>query len=393
MAPIAIAAALAIAVALLAVSAAHAQQSLYWLDTNYGLPRLWRSNPDGTNPASTPLAPYSLPEGLALDSGSSRLYWSEAAWSGAQVYRIGANLGGRVSLYSGGSSMHGIVLDVAHNFMYWTSSNLVTGAAIERANLDGTGHILLQGLAAGSNPRGIALDAANGRLIWVDYNFGTLSILPLAGGPITTLATGQPGLWGVAYNATNAQVLMTNYITGAIYSTLPPYTTLTTVVSGLSNPTYLAYDPTGGKIYWSEAGAGVQKIQRANLNGTLIQNLGLPIAAFGGLAVGNAAVADVPLPPDQEAVTEFALAPPTPNPARLNAHVQFALPQSARVLLRVMDIQGREVARLADGEFAGGRHSADWSFSGARAAPAAGLYFLRFEAAGRVMTRRLALIR
>jgi hypothetical protein len=58
------------------------------------------------------------------------------------------------------------------------------------------------------------------------------------------------------------------------------------VVTGLANPAYLAIDASVGRMYWTEAGAGAQKVQRANLNGTGVQDLALPLATYGGIALG-----------------------------------------------------------------------------------------------------------
>lgn len=376
----------------LATCAAHAQ-SLYWIDTNFASPKLGRSNPDGTSPVTSALTPNSLPEGLASDPAGTHLYWTENAWSGAHVNRVLSNFTGAVALLGGETSMHGLVLDIPHNLMYWTASNLVS-SQIKMANLDGTNDAVMQYLPAGSNPRGIVVDELNSRLLWVDYDLGTISSCSSGapGSNVSTVATASPGLWGIALNAATRQLFVTNYITGTIQTYGPSPTAFVTVLTGLSNPTYLALDAAGGKMYWSEAGAGAQKVQRANLNGTSVQNLGLPVTTFGGLAIGSGSVAAVPQLPDLTPVTELALAPPTPNPARQSTHVEFALPSESQVLLRVMDIQGREIARLAEGEFSAGRHSADWSFSSARAIPAAGLYFMRLEAGGRVKVQRLAVV-
>ena len=76
------------------------------------------------------------------------------------------------------------------------------------------------------------------------------------------------------------------------------------------------------------------------------------------------------------AVTAVALAA-SPNPARGRTTFSFALPQTGRVRLTVVDAAGRLVATLVDGDVAAGWHEAQWS---ARAAP--GVYFARLEAPG-----------
>jgi hypothetical protein len=67
-----------------------------------------------------------------------------------------------------------------------------------------------------------------------------------------------------------------------------------------------------------------------------------------------------------------------------------------RARLAIFDLQGREVARLVDGDLAEGRHEARWSARDL----ASGLYFLRLEERdargeriGPVVSRRLARVR
>ncbi len=100
---------------------------------------------------------------------------------------------------------------------------------------------------------------------------------------------------------------------------------------------------------------------------------------------GSAGVNDGP-------VVEFGLSPVSPNPVRRSTRFQFALPRDANVHLGLHDVQGRELAVLADGEFPAGRHTVDWtSTAGARLDP--GLYFVRFSAAGHTIVRRFVLMR
>lgn len=49
-----------------------------------------------------------------------------------------------------------------------------------------------------------------------------------------------------------------------------------------------------------------------------------------------------------------------PEPA---VRLAFALPRESRVRLRVIDLQGREVAVLANGTLPAGRHEASWNTS------------------------------
>jgi hypothetical protein len=69
--------------------------------------------------------------------------------------------------------------------------------------------------------------------------------------------------------------------------------------------------------------------------------------------------------------------------------IVFAMPRAAHVKLSVIDIQGRTVAKLADGELPAGRQERTWD--AARAG--AGVYFVRFETPGFHAERRLVVIR
>ena len=79
-----------------------------------------------------------------------------------------------------------------------------------------------------------------------------------------------------------------------------------------------------------------------------------------------------------------------PNPAVGPAQIQYALPREAKVELRVFDIAGREVERLADGARAAGRHTVVW---GREHRLRAGIYLVRFDTPAGTWTKRLALLR
>jgi photosystem II stability/assembly factor-like uncharacterized protein len=74
-----------------------------------------------------------------------------------------------------------------------------------------------------------------------------------------------------------------------------------------------------------------------------------------------------------------------PNPTKRGATIDFTLPQTGRVTLKVYDVAGREVATLESATLQAGRHSRQldartWS---------SGVYFARLEANGQSLSRRL----
>jgi hypothetical protein len=94
----------------------------------------------------------------------------------------------------------------------------------------------------------------------------------------------------------------------------------------------------------------------------------------------------------------LALAPPAPNPARGTLRLSFDLPRAMRVRLDVVDVQGRVVATLAEGDLGAGRHERAWDVSvagapaGGGAQARAGLYFVRLETPEERRVRRVVLL-
>ena len=141
--------------------------------------------------------------------------------------------------------------------------------------------------------------------------------------------------------------------------------------------------PNTGSYLWSASGTASNKVRfrvvAHDVNHQAIDNSDanweLSASAIG---VGD----DAPL--------AFALPAPAPNPAPAGRNrIAFAMPHAANVKLTVHDIQGRTLAKLADGPVPAGRHERTWDAT--RAAP--GIYFVRFSAPGFHAERRLVVIR
>lgn len=90
-----------------------------------------------------------------------------------------------------------------------------------------------------------------------------------------------------------------------------------------------------------------------------------------------------------DAPAVLALDVPRPNPTAATATVGFALPASVAVRLSVVDLLGREVAVLADGETAARTHTA--SLDAAHLAP--GVYVVRLATTAETLTQRVVVVR
>jgi hypothetical protein len=108
----------------------------------------------------------------------------------------------------------------------------------------------------------------------------------------------------------------------------------------------------------------------------------------GGTANG---VAEDAAPPAQ---VGLALEPASPNPFSDLTEVAFTLGERAAADLGVYDVQGRRVAKLAEGPHAAGRHAVRWNGRdpNGRRLPA-GVYFVRLELRGQVVSQKLVLSR
>ena len=96
--------------------------------------------------------------------------------------------------------------------------------------------------------------------------------------------------------------------------------------------------------------------------------------------------------PPGDAAPGLRFGSPAPRPARGAVRIPLDVPQAGRLLVEVLDAQGRRVATLADGDVATGRRVLAWSgrgCGGRRAAP--GAYFVHAQLGDLATTARVVL--
>lgn len=116
------------------------------------------------------------------------------------------------------------------------------------------------------------------------------------------------------------------------------------------------------------------------------------ILTLGGFA-GDGSTIDVmwgPVAVTPPQIREVTLGPGRPNPFQDGGVTcEFALPSAGNAKLVVLDVAGRLVRVLVDAPRDAGIHRAAWDGADERGKPAAnGVYFLRLEAGGRVLTSK-----
>jgi hypothetical protein len=89
--------------------------------------------------------------------------------------------------------------------------------------------------------------------------------------------------------------------------------------------------------------------------------------------------------------TAFRLHSIEPNPSTGRTNITFSVGRATRVQVNILDLQGREVVALADGFREPGHYTVTWDGRRGGLPAAAGVYFVRYRAAGYEDTRRMAL--
>ena len=216
---------------------------------------------------------------IAVDASSGKVYWTEKT-GGSRGTINSANLDGTsvTELTSILSVPMGIAVDATGSKLYWTNAR----GRIQSANLDGSGiQNVVQNLSA---PTDIVL--SDGYIYWTEgdnsvrrvnmsgekivqdvaANLGSVGGLAAGGGKVYW--TEQTAEGGGTINSANA-----DGNTGA-----------TELASILATPMGIAVDTTGSKLYWTNARG---RVQRANLNGSGIQNVVEGLGNPGKIVISN----------------------------------------------------------------------------------------------------------
>jgi len=118
---------------------------------------------------------------------------------------------------------------------------------------------------------------------------------------------------------------------------------------------------------------------------------------FAGGAFGLVAATELSTPTAVPLFAPDPLAPEVtqvgPVPSRGRTAIEFVLPRRCHVRLRVFDVQGRVEAELMDAILGPGAQQATWNGQGRCRKSPSGSYFVRLEADGRSLVKRIVLAR
>ncbi len=87
--------------------------------------------------------------------------------------------------------------------------------------------------------------------------------------------------------------------------------------------------------------------------------------------------------------TNYTLSQPYPNPFNPTTTIEFSIPQTEFVTVKVYNIVGNEITTLINEELSTGNHSIQWDGSH----QPSGVYFVKIESNSFVQTRKMVLLK
>jgi hypothetical protein len=170
---------------------------------------------------------------------------------------------------------------------------------------------------------------------------------------------------------------------------------LTVTGSGFLPCSVVRFDDADRPTTWSSTTELTAAIPASDvaLAGPHVVTVFTPAPGGGSSAAETLMVAGGPTGVGDVARLAFAIGPIQPNPTRGTARIAFTLPAAAHVRLAILDVQGREVARLVDEDRPAGAQVATWDGRRRSGRAAAGLYFVRLDSSVGTRVARLTLTR
>ncbi len=196
-----------------------------------------KANVDGSSPST--LATTIQNTGVTVDPTGGKVYYSSPP--SGEIRSVSTSGGGWTTFVDlpSDSDPQGIAVDTSASKLYWVEES----GNIKRINLDGTSQETLFSSGVGPYPRDLTLDVAGGRMYWVGDGFGAgyINVANMDGtGSITTFKTGLNNATGVEVDPVAQKIYWTDQSgSGAIRRSDLDGSNTETMLSGLTNPGYL----------------------------------------------------------------------------------------------------------------------------------------------------------
>jgi hypothetical protein len=182
----------------------------------------------------------------ALFVGGSTVYWAESSGTGGI---FSTQIGTGVVNQLAGTKGPTVFMSGDANNIYWANSNGPTPEYVEQTSRNPTATV---NLASVQSSAYAGLPVADGTYVYYFDGTGSISKVPIGGGTVVPLATGQTGTGGVAALALDTNNVYWIYKGSVLSVPKDPAvgTTITTYATGGSGVSQLAVDST--HVYWTD---------------------------------------------------------------------------------------------------------------------------------------------
>lgn len=137
------------------------------------------------------------------------------------------------------------------------------------------------------------------------------------------------------------------------------------------------------------------KEEAAGANSGLAQSMGHPTTDVKATVASSETPDNSVKPlPDDQLPSGFVVAQNYPNPFNPVTMIQFRIPSSSPVTVKVFDVLGREISTLLNQKLEAGSYEVIWDSKDASgAAVASGVYLFRIEAGDQMVSKKMVLMR
>jgi photosystem II stability/assembly factor-like uncharacterized protein len=232
----------------------------------------------------------------------------------------------------------------------------------------------------------------NNTKVYKSTNFGA------TGSWTSGVTTGSVNTYSVAFNGaigfTGQTVALKSTDAGGTWAaaTLPG----TGTVYSFNGVALRFWYARGASIYWSSdnganfasqyTGTGTYQAMSIVQDGNILR--GWAVSGTGGIIVYNDILTGI-IKNQNEVPANYSLSQNYPNPFNPSTKINFNLPKSGMVTLKIYDIIGSEVATLVNENLNAGSYNIDWNASSL----SSGVYFYRIQSGNFVETKKMMLVK
>lgn len=357
------------------------QQEMYWLDAE-NLQLLRADLNGGNREILVETTAFSI-VALALDLRNEQIYWRDRGVSDIQRTSFEGSEEMPFPVTVPSAFLFNMAIDNEHSKIYW---NNAFPPGIKRSGLDGSmveDVILFDTLSVGA----IALDVAHEQIYWIGYENGTditdIYTIYRAGldgsSPEVVIpkdALNRPR--GLAIHSAEGKIYWTDAGTDKIQRANLDGTEIEDLaIPGLDFPLSIAIDPVANKIYWPHFRAN--KIQRANLDGSEVEDV---LDVFDPFYIALSFPYAIVESTDDEPVglpDAFDVSVVYPNPFSTSVRMEYEFVEPGTLTVLIYDTLGRVVREVKKGVHQSGQYEIVWEGTNDRGVPvSAGVYLVRF---------------